>query len=105
MSWLTLIIELTVLALGAFYLYFKQQRRVGNWLLQRDRENWVGHGLDASELKPRVEQVRRDPLAARQATRGVWFRRYLLGVARRTVVELEYFRHRVPEEHGRDHGP
>ncbi|MGZ4973162.1 MAG: hypothetical protein ACXWDN_10410 [Limisphaerales bacterium] len=101
MSWLILIIELAVLTLGAWYLYFKQQQRVGNWTPREHRQKWTGHGLDASELKPRVEQVRRDPLSVRQATRGVWFRRYLLGVARRAVVELGYFRHKAPEEHGK----
>src|SRR5437868_14739980 len=72
MSWFTPTIDLIVLALGAFYLYYKHQRRVGNWPRRRNREKWIGHGLETSQLKPRVEQVRRDPLAARQATRGVW---------------------------------
>jgi hypothetical protein len=100
-----LIIELAVLTLGACYLYIKHRQRVRNWTPREDPEKWTGHGIEASELKPRVERVRRDPLAARQATRGICLQRYLLGFARRAVVQLGYFRHKEPEEHAHDHGP
>jgi hypothetical protein len=105
MPWFRFIIELAVLALGACYLFFKHRQRVRNWAPPDDPGKWTGHGIKTSELKPRVEQVRRDPLAARQGTRRVCFHRYLLGFARRAVVRLGYFRHRESEEHARDHGP
>ena len=104
MPWFRLIIEMTVLALGAWYLYFKHRQRVRNWTPRDDPEKWTGHGIEASALKPRLEQVRRDPVAARQATRDSYFHRNLLGFARRAVVQLGYFRHREPEEHARDNG-
>jgi hypothetical protein len=104
MPWLRLIIELTALTLGACYLYFKHRQRIRNWAPRDDPEKWPGRGIEASELKARVEQVRRDYVSARQATRGVCFHRYLLGFARWVVMQLGYFRHRNPEEHAHGHG-
>lgn len=69
------------------------------------RPAWTGRGIEASDLKPRLEEVRRDHLAARQAARDICFHRRLVRFARRVVVQLGYFRHREAEEHVHDHGP
>jgi hypothetical protein len=103
MAPLELIIEFTLLTLGVCYLYFKQSHGVRDWTRQDNTEKWTGHSIEASKLKPRVEQVRRDPLAAQRATKGGCFHHYLLGCARRAVLQLEYFRHREPEENARYH--
>ncbi len=105
MSWFQLIIELTALTLGGCYLWFKHRQRMRNWTPREEPEKWTGHGIEASELKPRIEQVRENYLAARQAAGGIWFHRYLLRLARRAVMELRYFRHREAEARSHDHGP
>jgi hypothetical protein len=105
MAWVRLIIELTALTLGVGYLYFKHLQRVRNSAPREVPSNWTGHGIEASELKPRVEQVRRDYLAAREAKIGVSFHRYLFGLARRAVMQLGYFRHGEPGKHAHDHSP
>ncbi len=105
MAWFRLVIELSALTLGGWYLWLKHRERLRNWTPQEDPAKWTGHGIEASELKPRVEQVRRDYLGARQATRDVCFHRALFGLARRAVMQLGYFRRRESEEHARDYGP
>jgi hypothetical protein len=72
---------------------------------RQDPQRWTGHGFDASELTPRVAQVRRDYLAARRPAGGVGLHRSLLGLARRGVKQLGFFRQREPEEKAPDHGP
>ena len=104
MPWFRLIIELAALTLGAWYLYFKHRQRLHNWTPPEDPKEWAGHAIEASEIKARVEQVRRDHLAARQATKGQGFHRHLLGFARRVVMQFGYFRDREPEEHAHHHG-
>ena len=104
MGWFRLIIELTALTSGACYLYFKHRQRVRNWAPRDDPEKWTGRGIEASKLRARVEQVRRDYMSARQAPGGLGFHRCLLGFARRVVMQLGYFRHRNPEEHAHGHG-
>ena len=105
MAWVRLIIELTALTLGVGYLYFKNRQRVRNSAPREVPSNWIGHGIETLELKPRVEQVRRDYLAGRQGRKGVCFHRYLLGLARRAVMRLGYFRHGEPGKHAHDHSP
>lgn len=105
MSLLLLTIELTGLILGGSYLFFKHRQRVCSWVPQDDPRKWTGHGIEVAELKPQVEQVRRDYLAARQTARGVWFHRSLLGLARCAVMQLGFFRHRDTGENARDYGP
>ena len=104
MPWFRLITELTALTLGACYLYFKHQQRLDNWTPREDPNKWTGHAIEASEIKARVEQVRRDHLAAQHATKGLYFHRHLLGFARRVVMQFGYFRDREPEEHAHHHG-
>ena len=105
MYWFRVIIELTGLALGVLYLWFKHWQRVRNRITLEDPAKWTGHGIEALKLKPRVEQVRRDYLAARQVTRGFCFHRGLIGSARRAVIQLRYFRCREPEKQADDYGP
>jgi hypothetical protein len=104
MPWFRLLVELTALTFGFGYLYLNHRQRIRNSAPRDDPEKWTGRGIEASELKVRVKQVRQDYLSARQATRGVCFHRYLLGFARQAIIRLEYFRHRNPEEHAHGHG-
>ncbi len=105
MRWLRLIIELAALISGGYYLWCKHRQRLRNWIPREDPAKWTGHGIEASELRPRLEQVRQDYLATRQATSGARFHGALLGFARRAIVQLGYFRRREPEEHAHDYGP
>jgi len=104
MSSLLTTIELTWLVLGGSYLWYKHRQRLRNWTPRDDPRKWTGHGIDVSELKSRVEQVRRDYLASRRTVGGV-FRRSLLEWARRVVVGLGYFRHKEAEQSAHGHGP
>ncbi len=102
---LLLVLELLALALGASYLIFKHRQRVRNWAPQDDPQKWTGHGIEVSALRPRVEQVRRDYLLARQAPRGTWFHRSLVELARRAVMRLGYFQHRETEQNVHNDSP
>lgn len=102
---LPLILQLLGVALGASYLFFKHRQRVRNWAPRDDPQKWTGHGIEVSALSPRVEQVRRDYLVARQATRGIWFRRSLVELARRAVMRLGYFQHRKTAQNAHSYGP
>jgi hypothetical protein len=100
MPWFLFLVELAGLALGASYLWLKHRQRVRKWAPMEDPAIWIGHGLEASGLKPRIERVRRDYVGALPAARGVCFRRHLLGFTRRAVMQSGYFRHKDAEEQG-----
>ena len=93
--WLT--IECFALALGGAYLWLKHRDRLRRWVPSNDPKKWTGHGINALELKPRIDNVRRDYLAARSVAKRVCFHRVLLRLARRAVSRLGYFRHRQLE--------
>lgn len=100
------IFEVTALILGSYYLYFRhRQRAQKNWTPREDPAEWVGHGIDVSQLRPQLQQLRRAHVAARLAPGGVCFHRYLLGFARRVILQSGYFRQRQPEEHLDNPGP
>ena len=66
---------------------------------------WTGKSIDVGEIKPKVDDVRRNYLAARQSAKGVRFHKALLGFTRRAVARLAYFRDRKSEEHAHTHDP
>ena len=100
-----LILELIGLIVGASYLWFKHRQRARNWTAREDAQKWTGHGIEVGTLRPRVEQMRHDYLAERQVARGAWFHRSLLEMARRTVMQLGYFRQRETEQDPHKYGP
>ena len=65
----------------------------------------TGNSSAVAKLKPKLEHVRRNYLAARPPARGVCYHKALLGLARRAVVRLPYFRDREAEEHAKIHNP
>ena len=101
----TVIVKLAGLALGSSYLFFKHRQRVLNRTPRDDLHEWMGQGIEVSALRPRVEQVRRDYLVARQPTRGIWFHRSLVELARRSVMRLGYFRHRETSQDAHSNSP
>src|SRR2546421_5697909 len=71
-----------------------------------DAAQWTGKSIDVAGIKPKVDEVRRDHLAAtRQHAKGGCFHSALVGLARRAVARLAYFRNREPEEHVHAHDP
>src|SRR6185437_2948085 len=65
--WLT--IECFALALRGAYLWLKHRDRLRRWVPSNDPKKWTGHGINAWELRPRVDNVRRDSLAARSVAK------------------------------------
>jgi hypothetical protein len=98
------ILGLGVVAVLAGYLYTRHRQRMRSLAEQYDPAEWTGKGIDLTDVKPRVEEVRRNYLAARQPAKSLCFHRVLLEMARRTVVRLGYFQHRESEDHVRTHG-
>jgi hypothetical protein len=101
------IMNLVVLALFSIYLYSRHRQR----MLSRPRQPWeplppreddteeqIGEAIDVTKLKPTVESVRHDYVAARQRARGGFLRKRLLGLARRSVARLSFFHGRELEE-------
>jgi hypothetical protein len=81
------------------YLHHKHWQRVRSRISPRISAGWTGKPIDAEKLKPAVESVRGDYLAACRPTAGFCFHKSLLGFARRAVASLGYFRGKAPEEH------
>lgn len=100
MESLRLIIEFAAVIMGSCYLYSKHWQRVRNWKPSEHPKDWMGHGIDASKLQPRIEEVLQDHLAGRRV--AIDIHRALIGFARKAVSQLRYFRNRE-EEHAHDH--
>jgi hypothetical protein len=99
MSVLEIIIRLAAVALFAGYLFIKHRQRVRNWSGPKNPAEWTGRAIDATRLRPTIDRVRHDYLAARQPlARGIWYRKALLALAGRTVGRLSFFRDRKCEE-------
>jgi hypothetical protein len=99
MSILEVTIWLAVVAALASYLYAKHRQRLRSASERYDPAKWTGKAIDVTKLKPRVEDVRRDYLAARQPAKGLCFHRALMDLARQAVARLAYFHDRPPEPH------
>jgi hypothetical protein len=99
MSDIETIIGLVVVALLGAYLYFKHCQRTYSAPEPRQQRQWTGHPIDAENLKQQVEKVRVNYLAARGARKGACFHRSLLGLARRAVAGLAFFRDRRGNGH------
>jgi hypothetical protein len=99
MSVVEIIVRLAALALLASYLFIKHRQRARNWSGPKDPAKWTGQAIDATRLRPAINRVRHDYLAARQPpVRGVWYRKAMLALAGRTVGRLSFFRDRKSEE-------
>ena len=88
------IIGLAVVLVLAGYLYFKHRQRAPQRFVRKDPADWTGQAIDVTGLKPKLEEVRRNHLAARPEVKGVCFHRGLLGLARRAIVRFGYFHSR-----------
>jgi len=94
---LEFIIELFGVAMLSSYLCLKHRQRARIESGRHPPAKWTAKPIDVTKLKPSVEAVRRDYLAARQSTRGNFFRRRLLGLVRRRIAQLSYFHDRESE--------
>jgi hypothetical protein len=77
------------------YLRIKHHQTLRSAAELRDPPGWTGKTIDVTLLKPRIEDVRRNYIAAHPPVQGVCFHRVLIELARRAVAQLAYF-------HGRD---
>jgi hypothetical protein len=98
MSQSEIIIRLAALAVLLSYLYFKHRQRLHSQSQEYDPAEWTGTAMDVTQLRPTVENARRNYLAARPAQMGILFHKSLLGLARRTVAQFAYFRDRDSQE-------
>jgi len=104
MAVLEIIIKLAGVAALSRYLYVKHSGREDRQFRPRDPAKWTGKAIDATKLTPSVANVRRNYLVARKSMKRIFFRRSLLGLARRSVARLAYFRGREAEDHSQLHG-
>ena len=105
MSGVEITIRLAVVAVLASYLFIKHRQRMRNRSEQCDPAKWTGQAIDVAQIKPRVEDVRRNYLAPRQPAKGLCFHRALLDLARRAVARLGYFQERESQHHAETHRP
>jgi hypothetical protein len=103
MSGFEVIIRLAVVAALAGYLYAKHRQRLRPESERYDPAKWTGKAIDVTQLKPRVEDVRRNCLAVRQPAKETCFHRALLQLARHAVAQLAYFHGRAAEDHVSTH--
>lgn len=64
------------------------------WHPHKPLQGQLQSGTTAGDLLPRIEQIRHDYLAARRMAPSLWYRKGLMGAARRAVRALPYFRDR-----------
>ena len=93
---LATIAELLLLVLLVRILCRKRSKRL--LTKRRGLTEWTGKGIDVAPLRPKVEAVRRNPLAGRPAPRGWCFHRSLLAFSRRSVLRFAYFHHHDAED-------
>jgi hypothetical protein len=104
MSVLEIIVRLAAVALLAGYLFIKHRQRVRNWSGPKNPAEWTGRAIDATRLRPTIDRVRHDYLAARPPpARSIWCRKALLALAGRTVGRLSFFRDRKSEGEAHKH--
>jgi hypothetical protein len=96
--------SLAVVALSGF-LYINHCRKPRRRSERFGSIEWDGQAMDITKLKPTIEDVRRDYLAARPSTRGIFFHKQMLGLAHRAVTRSAYFHDRETEEHALTHSP
>jgi hypothetical protein len=95
-----IVLWLALVGLLGLYAYIKHRQAL-RWQGDSDEPaNWIGKAIDVTDLKPKLETVRRNYLAARQLAPGLCFHRALVELARHAVAGLAYFRDREPEERG-----
>jgi len=104
MSGTDIILWLGLLALVGVYICIKHRQTLHSKPQPCDPAEWTGKAIDITPLRPKVEEVRRDYLAAHPPAQGVCFRRALIELARQAVARLAYFHDRVPEDHTQMHG-
>ena len=97
MSELEISIRLMVVGVLCGYLYIRHRRRMRAWQGHNDPAVWTGQALDVSQLRPRVEELRRKQTAARMAPRGRRFQQTLHSWVLYTVRQFGYFKDRKTE--------
>jgi hypothetical protein len=105
MSDTEIILWLALIALFGCYVWIKRRQMQRALSGPSDPAGWNGKGIDVSELIPKVEDVRRDYLAARQPAKGLCFHRALIELARQAMAELAYFHEREPDDRVNVHNP
>ncbi|MGA2543684.1 MAG: hypothetical protein ABSG78_19220 [Verrucomicrobiota bacterium] len=105
MSVLEIIVGLAAVAVLLSYLCLKHRQRKHSRSGRDEPAEWTGKGMDVTALKPAIEGVRRDYLAGRHSARGIFCRRSLIRLARRTIARMAYFHSRESQEHEQIHRP
>ena len=105
MSGTDIILWLGLVALLGSYFYIKHRRAVRSRSEPSDAAKWSGNSIDVTQIKPRVEDVRRNHLPAQQPAKGLCFHRALIELARQAVARLAYFHDRASEDHPQAHRP
>ena len=95
------LLGLTLVALLSSFLYLKHRQRLLSQWERRNPAEWVGKGIDTSELRQTLDTVRQNYEAARPKAKGICFHRGLLGLAHQTVARLAYFHDREGSENAR----
>jgi hypothetical protein len=98
MSIVEVIIRLNTVAVLVSCLCIKHRQRVRSRCQSRVAGQQTGRGIDVAALKPRIEALRHDYLAAQQPKKGRCYHRALLEIAGRAVAQLGYFRARKEKD-------
>ena len=79
------------------FLWLRHDQRVSRRARSLAELGWRGAGFDPTPLKPRIEAVRRDPLAGQSSPVGFDFHVALLATVREAVARSAYFEQKEPE--------
>ena len=103
MSVVEVIIRLTAVAVLVSFLCFKHRQRERSRCEPRASGVATGAVIDVAKLKPRIDAVRHNYLAARQPRKGLRYQKALLEIAGRAVAQLGFFRDRKAEDQSNTH--
>ena len=98
-------VELATIAVLVGWLVRRHRQRMRQYWPVCDPAKWTGKAIDVTKLKPKVEDLRHDYLAMRHTRKTGGYHKTLVGLARRAVLQLAYFRRREPDEHAATHAP
>lgn len=90
------IIGFPIVVLLVGFLWLKHRQRADERACALVEVGWHASGFDSSQIKPKVEEVRRHPLAGPKPQVGVDFHLAMLASMREAIAASAYFADKEP---------
>ena len=91
--WQTWLPEIALALLVSYLLWRHHQRTLARRRGLHPERKWVCHGFDAATIRPRIQRLRQNPVAAARARpRRTPHHELFLASVRQTLAQMPYFR-------------